>query len=421
MTPTANSVVKIARKQIGVYEKPAGSNCQKYGEAYGWNGTFWCAQFVWWCGWMAAKKHQSDNPIAKSASAADIQEETVAKGGKWVMEKNRSRSAREAYLKKAKPGDIVSFDFGAFDGYRDHVGLVDHVDGSYIYCIEGNTSKAGSQSNGGMVCLQKRPHTYICSAVRPAYAKVSKAAKTTYPGPYPSLTSFTGDLIARKAKELAWPYGTPKKKRVYPKGKPTKAFKEALNRTFPNRKSWNRQSAAGASCDVSMAVTVRDVGYDKSMPRGGSDQPHHFAEHKDKWKKLKVKNWKSMRPGDIICIGNHRAIYGGDGWTYEGGFGGKRYMQTIKAKNYRPGKKFYAVYRARKPMRKVFKMGDTGRQVKRLQKMLKWLGYYKGAVDGIFGEKTENAVVLFKRDNNFKKINGRFGAKSLRVAKKLKR
>lgn len=176
---TASKVVKTAVSQIGICESPANSNKQKYGRAYGWDGTFWCAQFVWWCGWKASGKNQANNPIAKSASAAYIHEETVKRGGRWILPQNgtrcgqskeKARSMRKAYLKKAKPGDIVSFDFGAMDGWRDHVGIVEKVSGDYLICIEGNTSSSGSQSNGGMVCRQRRLYTSVCAATRPKYS-----------------------------------------------------------------------------------------------------------------------------------------------------------------------------------------------------------------------------------------------------------
>lgn len=188
--PTASKVIKIAVSQIGVCESPANSNRQKYGRAYGWNGVFWCAIFVWWCGWKAAGKNQADNPIAKSASAAYIHEETVKKGGKWAMKKNRSESARKAYLKKAKPGDIVSFDFGEYDGVRDHVGIVEGVSGKYLICIEGNTSENGSQSNGGMVVRQRRHYSSVCAATRPKYKGEDRGL---YDGIIPTKTIDKGD------------------------------------------------------------------------------------------------------------------------------------------------------------------------------------------------------------------------------------
>ena len=180
---TANKVLKIARSQIGVTEYPANSNKTKYGKAYGWNGVFWCAQFVWWC-FLKAK---AEDLIAKSASAADIQDQTVRnKGGRWIMKKNKSAATRRAALKRIRPGDIVSFDFGAMDAVRDHTGLVYKVSGQYVITIEGNTSKAGSQSNGCMVCEQRRLYTSICSAVRPAYT----------PGTYPC--EIPGSAVSRK-------------------------------------------------------------------------------------------------------------------------------------------------------------------------------------------------------------------------------
>ena len=38
-------------------------------------------------------------------------------------------------------------------------------------------------------------------------------------------------------------------------------------------------------------------------------------------------------------------------------------------------------------------------QVKKAQKELKKLGYYKGEVDGIYGDDTEKAVKKFQKDN----------------------
>lgn len=181
-----SKVLKIAKGEIGVCESPRNSNRQKYGKDYGWNGVFWCAQFVWWLGWKADGKNTKT--IAKSANAADIQDLTVSKyGGSWVMRKNKSSSTRKAYLKKAKPGDIVSFDFGAMDAIRDHVGIVSAVRGDQIVCIEGNTSKNGSQSNGGMVCEQARPYKWICSAVRPKYEPETPHKAVPYPGTFPVL------------------------------------------------------------------------------------------------------------------------------------------------------------------------------------------------------------------------------------------
>lgn len=169
--PAAIDVLKVAVKQIGICEKPAGSNKVKYntwfyghpvrGEKYAW-----CATFLDWC----FEKAGCGKLYPHNANAADAQDDIVSRcGGSWIMKKNRSRDTRKAYLKKAKPGDIVCFDFGAMDAYRWHTGIVEAVSGNYLICIEGNTSKTGSQSNGGMVVRQRRLYTSVCSAARPKF------------------------------------------------------------------------------------------------------------------------------------------------------------------------------------------------------------------------------------------------------------
>lgn len=177
-----NDVVKKAVSQIGYCESPKNSNRTKYGKEFGLNGVPWCAIYLWWC----FKHAGHENLFSHNASAAYAQDAVVNEcGGKWIMRKNTSRSARKAYLSKAKAGDIVCFDFGAFDAYRRHIGIVEKVSGQYIICIEGNTSKSGSQSNGGMVCRQRRLYSAICSAARPAYVQRTKVT-----GEFPERGSF---------------------------------------------------------------------------------------------------------------------------------------------------------------------------------------------------------------------------------------
>lgn len=45
------------------------------------------------------------------------------------------------------------------------------------------------------------------------------------------------------------------------------------------------------------------------------------------------------------------------------------------------------------------KTGSQGNEVRQIQTVLKNWGYYNGAVDGIFGVKTKNAVVSFQKKN----------------------
>lgn len=50
----------------------------------------------------------------------------------------------------------------------------------------------------------------------------------------------------------------------------------------------------------------------------------------------------------------------------------------------------------------VLKQGVTSGEVKEVQRRLKEKGYYDGAVDGVFGAKTRQAVIAFQKKNGLK-------------------
>ena len=64
------------------------------------------------------------------------------------------------------------------------------------------------------------------------------------------------------------------------------------------------------------------------------------------------------------------------------------------------------------PASGTLKKGSTGTDVKSLQAKLIELGYLKGKADGIFGQKTQNAVMAFQRANKLK-ADGIAGSKTL--------
>ena len=72
------------------------------------------------------------------------------------------------------------------------------------------------------------------------------------------------------------------------------------------------------------------------------------------------------------------------------------------------------------PKRGYFKRGDTGTQVKYLQKFLNWFGDYGLAEDGDFGPKTDIAVGKFQKATCLF-VDRLFGAKSLAKAKTVKK
>ena len=60
----------------------------------------------------------------------------------------------------------------------------------------------------------------------------------------------------------------------------------------------------------------------------------------------------------------------------------------------------------------LYKRGSSGSVVREIQTRLKNWGYYSGAVDGIYGSKTEAAVKYFQRKNGLS-VDGQVGDKTL--------
>ena len=145
---TRDDVLKIAAWQLGVLENPAGSNRQKYGEAYGMNGQPWCVMFVWWV------FREAGFNLRKTASCTDLSNAYKA-AGQWVT---------SGY----KPGDNVMFDFTGKRSKTEHCGIVEKVNGNTLTTIEGNTGTA-SNANGGAVMRRTRDVRFVTGACRPRY------------------------------------------------------------------------------------------------------------------------------------------------------------------------------------------------------------------------------------------------------------
>lgn len=450
----ASDVVKVAVSQIGYKESPANSNRTKYGKWFGLNGEPWCAIFLDWC----FEQAKAGSLFPHNANAAYAQDQIVSKcHGTWIMKKNTSKATRKAYLTKAKPGDVVTFDFGRMNAYRQHIGIVEKVSGEYLYFIEGNTSQNGSQSNGGMVCRQKRHYTMVCAAARPAY---TDAAKVETPKPDPVTkplqvdgvlgyqtacrmqtwlgTTVDGEIgpntiralqkkigakpidgkwgkhtsavfqrylnkngaklkddgvfgkksvkalqtflnkyysgkgttattkpaakatqktsaqkILEMARRCSWAFGTAKLKYSYPGGSPTPEFKAAINKAYPDRSKWGKQTRAGASCDVFVGTVIRSTGYDTKFPRGLDGVEKHCKDN-PLWKNTGIRDLDELKPGDVVFYlykgGGHIYIYVGNGKIANAHYNGKTFgiIQKLSSARKPADTMKFIVYRAAK-------------------------------------------------------------------------
>lgn len=250
------------------------------------------------------------------------------------------------------------------------------------------------------------------------------AGGSTYTGSFPELPN----AIAKKAIEYCWGYGTAKSKYRYSTGKPVAAYKEALEKAYPNRSRWGKKPRAGASCDVFVGTTVRSSGYDTKFPRGLSSDLDYLPAATDKWRKVDVYRARDMQPGDVILYlmkggGGHISIYveiddvGYIANAHYGLSGGTYGILEYKNRDFNPASyRSFAVYRAVKPYTTAFSRGDKSSEVKKLQEFLNWAGFSCGTPDGSYGPATEKAVQAFRKDVGLS-ANGTFDQKCLDLAK----
>lgn len=145
------AVLDFAGSQVGVMEKPPGSNrgpeVDRYVSAVGLNpnGRFpWCAAFIYFCFNEAAKKIGRSNPVVKTASVLDHWERAGDKGVPRL-------TAGKVHLHEAlvRPGQIFIIDTGV-PGGAGHTGIVDEVVAGKLVTIEGNTNDGGSREGVGV-------------------------------------------------------------------------------------------------------------------------------------------------------------------------------------------------------------------------------------------------------------------------------
>ena len=160
---SAEAVIAVARGELGYTESPAGSNRTKYWQEYdpGFQGQPWCVAFLWWV-FTKAGESAAFFGGGKTASCGILL--------RWYRGMDQV-----VPIVSIQPGDILILDFSGRKADTQHCGLVtevgwiSHGTVGWVKTIEGNTSKSGSQSNGGEVCEKVRYPSQIVAVCRPKY------------------------------------------------------------------------------------------------------------------------------------------------------------------------------------------------------------------------------------------------------------
>jgi hypothetical protein len=151
---TLPRMIQVALDEVGTAE--TGDNETKYGKHMKADKLPWCGSFLNWC----ADQAGVDVPnVVSTRAGADA----FRKMKRWH--------------ETPKIGDFVFFDFIVDDKTTiNHIGLVIRVSDKQIVTIEGNTSGAGDQRNGGEVMVKSRTlgaRSFVVGYGRPVYESFS--------------------------------------------------------------------------------------------------------------------------------------------------------------------------------------------------------------------------------------------------------
>ena len=140
------AIVRIAKKEIGVFEVPRNSNCgprvNEYKKATVLNASQpwpWCAAFVDWVVWQALKaeniKETAGFRRPRTAGAWDLL--------RWSRAQDMTTRTQEP-VEDIQPGDLIVFHFS-------HCGIaISGLESGKIQTVEGNTDESGSREGGGV-------------------------------------------------------------------------------------------------------------------------------------------------------------------------------------------------------------------------------------------------------------------------------
>ena len=262
-----------------------------------------------------------------------------------------------------------------------------------------------------------------------------------YDGEYPSTTVKTTEKVSRgpeivaKAKEYAWPYGTASSKYSYSKGSARPSYKAALKK-YMNKSAKVSQSDCGYF--VSTCVRASGIALNFLALKGTKEAFPKVPSTMSVVHKGKAIPSGLLKPGDIIRYkktngGQHTLMCYANGKIAEAGREHQFPAIESDTKKYNKSNVKLAtleVIRANPTTKTVtrsyLKRGDSGEEIKKLQKYINWFfqdKYGKDVltVDGIYGPGTESYCKLMQSDLGFKDCDGLIGPKTIEAMKNYKR
>lgn len=147
-------VISVALKELNTVEEPKGSNKCKYNKWFYTKDTAgaWCCTFIMWVFFHSRIPFPKADWYKGYASVPNLKTARISE-----------------ITKEPTRGDIVIFEFNGKPA-PDHIGIFHSwaEKGKTFNCIEGNTSKKGSQDNGGMVLMQIRRVELVDCFINPS-------------------------------------------------------------------------------------------------------------------------------------------------------------------------------------------------------------------------------------------------------------
>ena len=175
---TSQSVIQIAWNEVGYKEQ--GVNRTKYGKAYGMDGQYWCAIFMWWVFKQAgaSKLYCNGQKVAYTPTIY----------GYYKGEGRLDKKPKVGDLILCKRDDVPHQKVG-------HVGLVYSVTDKFVYSIDGNSS------NKVRTVQRYRTDSHIVGYAHPKYSaephhNTSGTVKGAIPTPTLDLSSLASALGA---------------------------------------------------------------------------------------------------------------------------------------------------------------------------------------------------------------------------------